>query len=124
MWGVRDGAGTGLLSNHEVKTAGDGPVGLDVGVTQAPPPPTLVLREVPPAPPPCAAGPDRCRARSAEHEARGLLNAIGLLTRCLEVVPSTPDERAEWQREIRDAGERLEQLYAAGLDRNFRDADR
>ena len=82
---------------------------------------------------PCAAGefaptvPDfpprrACAAKSPEHEARGLLNAIGLLTRCLEAVPATEDERLGWEREIRSSRERLECLYTAGLDRNFRSA--
>ena len=55
----------------------------------------------------------------AEHEARGLLNAVVLLMRCLAVVPATEGERADWLREIRDANERLEQFYAAGLERGF-----
>ena len=69
-----------------------------------------------PAFPPRVAG---C-ARSAEHEARGLLNAIVLLTRCVATVPATEQERAEWGREICWSNEQLERLYAAGLDRNFR----
>lgn len=57
-------------------------------------------------------------ALSVEHEARGLLNVIVLLTRCMEL-EATVTERAGWARDIEAAKQRLEQMYAAGLDRHF-----
>ena len=57
--------------------------------------------------------------RHVEHEARGLLNAIGLLDRCLASVVATEFERQEWTREIQASRQRLEELYAEGLDRSF-----
>ena len=57
--------------------------------------------------------------RHVEHEARGLLNAIGLLQHCLAGVVATEAERQGWTREINEARQQLERLYAEGLDRNF-----
>jgi hypothetical protein len=58
-------------------------------------------------------------ARSVEHEARGLINAIGLLSRCLDRGAGTEMERVSWFRQIPEAEARLEKLYAAGLSRRF-----
>ena len=115
MWAAQDGAAA--LDVHFTKSH-SGRIGQVI-------PPRAGEAGVPgaavPAMPP--AGPHDC-PQSAEHEARGLLNAVVLLRRCLAVVPATEGERSDWLREIREAGERLEQLYAAGLDRGFHIATR
>lgn len=56
-----------------------------------------------------------------EHEARGLLNLVTLLSRCLQGGDGggSADERQAWRTEVAEANERLEGLYAAGLSRTF-----
>jgi hypothetical protein len=54
-----------------------------------------------------------------EHRARGLLNLIALLSRCLGSGSGSPGERGEWRTEIDEATERLEALYHSGLPRTF-----
>jgi hypothetical protein len=130
VWGVRDGAGAGLLLDGRQQREECGAVGMPqpgVPAGGAPLIQTATARERAAATVTVPEFPPRARAwcdRSAEHEARGLLNAMGLLTRCLAAVPATADERLGWQREICESHERLERLYAAGLDRNFRSAER
>ena len=53
-----------------------------------------------------------------EHEARGLLNLITLLSRCLRDAGGNA-EHARWQAEVDEAKARLERLYEAGLSRTF-----
>ena len=56
---------------------------------------------------------------AAEHEARGLLNLIVLVTRCLES-GGLPGRKAEQFVAARaEADERLDRLYNAGLPRDF-----
>ena len=60
------------------------------------------------------------RQREAlEHKARGLLNLVAMVSRCLEDETATPAEREQWREEIRQAGEKLEALYRGGLSRTF-----
>ena len=54
-----------------------------------------------------------------EHRARGLLNLITLLTRCLESGGGSQAERLEWRRQTAEAADRLEMLYQSGLPRTF-----
>ena len=56
---------------------------------------------------------------AAEHEARGLLNVLVLVARCLEPDVGPPPMGQQWERDRAQAQERLEQLYAAGLPRDF-----
>ena len=54
-----------------------------------------------------------------EHQARGLLNLVALLSRCVEGGMGSPAERSQWADEVKDAKERLEALYESGLPRTF-----
>ena len=54
-----------------------------------------------------------------EHRARGLLNLVAMVSRCLQDETATPDERREWLDEVAYANERLEALYRSGLSREF-----
>ena len=56
---------------------------------------------------------------AAEHEARGLLNVVVLVERCIESDASKGAGPHQWRRERADALERLERLYARGLPRDF-----
>jgi hypothetical protein len=64
-------------------------------------------------------GAHNAEARSAEHEARGLINVIGLLSRCLDLGRGTEMERLSWVSQVEEAELQLERLYAAGLSRGF-----
>ena len=55
-----------------------------------------------------------------EHEARGLLNLVGLLSHCLRNAVATQDERRQWRREVEEAAERLESLRRAGVSLDLR----
>ena len=55
-----------------------------------------------------------------EHEARGLLNLVGLLSHCLRNAIATDDERRQWRREVEEAAERLESLRRAGVSLDLR----
>ena len=57
------------------------------------------------------------RLDALEHQARGLLNLIALVSRCLD--DGTEAERAAWRAQVAEASERLEMLYRAGLRRTF-----
>ena len=67
-----------------------------------------------------------CRAADRmEFEARGLLNLIGFVTRCLDGgAGATHEERQRWRRQIENSNARLESLYEAGLPRDFLSAQR
>jgi hypothetical protein len=107
MWGVQSGFALGELCDVVYTPAADAPAR----------PKAAAAREEAAARPPVVR---RLQIdRHLEHEARGLLNAIGLLDRCLASVVATDFEREEWTREIREARHRLDALYAEGLDRNF-----
>ena len=54
-----------------------------------------------------------------EYEARGLLNLVTLLSRCLQDGAVSAAERRGWRAEVWEANERLEALYLAGLSRTF-----
>jgi hypothetical protein len=54
-----------------------------------------------------------------EHQARGLLNLVALVSRLLRDGAATPDERRQWLEDLEGANERLEALYRAGLSREF-----
>src|SRR4051812_34530752 len=102
MWGVQSAFGVGELSNVIfAPAAAETPVAEARVATKPAAARRLVIE------------------RHVEHEARGLLNAIGLLDRCLATVVATESERLGWSRELRESQQRLEQLYAEGLDRNF-----
>lgn len=79
-------------------------------------------QSVAPTPGPAAPTPSAVRPQDMdrmEHRARGLLNLIALLSRCLAGGSGSPAERGEWRNEIDEASERLEALYDAGLPRTF-----
>ena len=57
---------------------------------------------------------------TVEHRARELLHGIMLATRCLEISSTTAVQRQKWQRRVAASRRGLEELYAAGLDRDFR----
>ena len=61
----------------------------------------------------------RRRGEDREHRARGLLNLITLVSRCLRDDAATPDERRQWLEDLECANERLEALYRSGLSREF-----
>ena len=65
------------------------------------------------------AAPLRRSGEELEHRARGLLNLIAMVSRCLQDGESTPDERRQWLEELGHANERLEALYSSGLSREF-----
>ena len=72
-----------------------------------------------------AATDDPCRLPAAdraarEHEARGLLNLVGLLSHCLRNAVGTDDERRQWRREVEEAAERLECFRRAGVPLDLR----
>jgi hypothetical protein len=107
MWGVQSGFALGELCDVAYTPAADAPAR----------PNAAAAREKAAARPPVVR---RLQIdRHLEHEARGLLNAIALLDRCLASVVATEFERQEWTREIHESRRRLEELYAKGLDRNF-----
>ncbi|HZN66962.1 MAG TPA: hypothetical protein VFB66_16850 [Tepidisphaeraceae bacterium] len=54
-----------------------------------------------------------------EHQGRELLHVISLLVRCLRVRGSGRPARLRWEREIFKATRSLDDLYAAGLRRDF-----
>jgi len=54
-----------------------------------------------------------------QHRGRELLNAMGMLTRCLTIPNCDSRQRADWKRGLHDAGRDLEALYAGGLRRDF-----
>lgn len=54
-----------------------------------------------------------------EHQARGLLNLVAMVSRCLQDETATPGERRQWLDEVGHANERLEALYRSGLSREF-----
>lgn len=54
-----------------------------------------------------------------EHEARGLLNLVALLSHCLLKTGATDDEKFQWRREVNEAKHRLQQLQELGLRRAF-----
>lgn len=56
---------------------------------------------------------------TVEHQGRELLHVISLLVRCLRMRGSSPSTRQRWEREILNATRSLEDLYAAGLSRDF-----
>ena len=56
---------------------------------------------------------------AAEHKARGLLQLIELVTRCLECGAGTEKDVEPWARAVADAQEELAILYRAGLPRGF-----
>ena len=58
-------------------------------------------------------------ALSVEHRARELLHGIMLATRCSEMSTATAAQRQRWQRRVAASRRGLEELYAAGLDRDF-----
>lgn len=63
---------------------------------------------------------DEARAAEAmEHRARGLLNLVVLLSRCLQSGAASPDEKIQWRLHIDEANEGLRKLYGAGLSRTF-----
>ena len=66
-----------------------------------------------------APGAVRRGGKDVEHEARGLLNLVALVSRCLADGAATPDERRQWLGELEKANERLEVLYRSGLSREF-----
>src|SRR4051812_8235456 len=98
MWGVQSAFGVGELSEVIYLPAVEAPVAEARVAKQPAARPPVVRRLV--------------IERHIEHEARGLLNAIGLLNRCLTSVVATEFERQGWSREIRESQQRLEQLYA------------
>jgi hypothetical protein len=65
------------------------------------------------------AGGSWSRPEEREHAARGLLNLVALLTRCVEGGGGSQAERLEWRRQVADARARLEALYQSGLSRTF-----
>jgi hypothetical protein len=75
-----------------------------------------VLPEQPPAPGGDAAMRD---AAAPEHRARELLNRVAMLVCCLQLPDVTDDEWRRWPSEIADANRRLDELYTAGLSRDF-----
>ena len=54
-----------------------------------------------------------------EHQAREMLHVIALLVRCLQMPGSSQAMRQRWERGILDATRCLDDLYAAGLRRDF-----
>lgn len=54
---------------------------------------------------------------SLQHQARELLNVIGLLSHCLVIRDASADEMRYWRSEVIVAAGRLQGLYAQGLDR-------
>jgi hypothetical protein len=54
-----------------------------------------------------------------EYEARGLLNLVCFVSRCLNDSGCSQDERIRWREELDRANARLEALYRAGLPRDF-----
>lgn len=54
-----------------------------------------------------------------EYEARGLLNLLGFVARCLDDGGCGPDEKVRWGEELCRAKARLEALHEAGLPRDF-----
>src|SRR5688500_2894485 len=65
------------------------------------------------------ARPGRRSSDDLEHQARGLLNLVAMVSRCLQDETATPDERRQWLDEVGHANERLEALYRSGLSREF-----
>lgn len=59
------------------------------------------------------------RVDAIEHEARGLLNLIGFVDRCLQSSLLSAGDHARWCRDRNQAIERLEVLYRAGLSPDF-----
>jgi hypothetical protein len=55
---------------------------------------------------------------AAEHEARGLLNLIVLVERCVKNGVGAA-HAVQWARDAASAREQLERLYAGGLPRGF-----
>ena len=106
MWGVQSAFGVGELSEviYTPAVVADAPVAKKPAAARTVRPPVVRRLAI---------------ERHVEHEARGLLNAVGLLNRCLAIAVATEFERSEWTREVREAQQRLEELYAEGLDRNF-----
>ena len=51
---------------------------------------------------------------AAEHEVRGLLNLVQLVSYCLRNCAATRLQRAQWRREVEWATRRLRRLHAAG----------
>lgn len=66
-----------------------------------------------------AEGPSPQRLDALEHEARGLLNLIGLLSKCLGAGWGSQSERLEWRMQVADAELRLDEICQAGVPRNF-----
>ena len=69
-----------------------------------------------------AEGPSPKRVDALEHEARGLLNLIGLLSKCLAAGWGSQSERLEWRVQVADAERRLDEICQAGVPRNFETA--
>lgn len=59
-------------------------------------------------------GPDAKR-----HAARGLLNLITLLSRCLDGGSGTAEDYRDWTQAVAAAQDQLEALYQSGLPRTF-----
>ena len=57
----------------------------------------------------------RAEQDAKEYEARGLLNLIVLLTRCVEGTTGSVEDKQQWLRDIADARQRIADLYRAGL---------
>ena len=49
-----------------------------------------------------------------EHEVRGLLNLVQLVSYCLRNCPATGGQRAQWRREVAWATRRLRRIHVAG----------
>jgi hypothetical protein len=53
------------------------------------------------------------------HQARELLSRVAMLAHCLQLPDVTDAEWRQWPADIADANRRLDELYSAGLSRDF-----